>query len=606
MELVATVLLLVLRLGVAVAGGSPACPCVTVSLPSVGSCLSPSCNSPLQLNQSFCMSTTYGSGSCAAWDELSPDCMQGDPRPAHCAQNWCYVDSAICRHATGERPPRYAKSAYFSEVPNLFYSYETCGGDRTVWEAYQHIVESSTRVLTAVVPSMTYEPYHFKRDPSTGAPYTAHQEAVYQDDSEPYHGVLVEYLTALSRASFTRAGPAGFNLTWVSRPSRGAHASRWTAGVEDVKSGLADLGVSIFWTSPERLEMSAFTAPLTTDLMYLFVPVPVVENSLFSQISAPFDPFTLEVWVAIFAVIILSGTLRAVLTKWLWWEDWTKEMGYESASRPQKVLMLSTRLAGDWYETFITVINGAPEFNEAHRISTRILNVGVGFFACIVIAAYTANLAAFLGQRKFSDPWKNLDDATSAGAKICAHTQLQSILTKTHPSTHFYWRYMDTASEVREALAVDGCDAFIASMRAMLVGGAIDDVRCEYGLIATNTPVAQLEVAMPAAPTVADAMSYWMKRLSADDQVTYDSIQSAYKVLPRCAMYHDIGETGELASLNLINFSAPLFLVLISFGLAVCTRATRVATKKVVRTVRKSILAERGAPQDKLSAELSA
>ena len=70
---------------------------------------------------------------------------------------------------------------------------------------------------------------------------------------------------------------------------------------------------------------------------------------------------------------------------------------------------------------------------QRHRVATRLLNVGLGFFLVILHAAYTANLAAFLGDREVGDYWESIEDATSAGAKICAHLILQPTLEAQYP-----------------------------------------------------------------------------------------------------------------------------------------------------------------------------
>ena len=105
--------------------------------------------------------------------------------------------------------------------------------------------------------------------------------------------------------------------------------------------------------------------------------------------------------------------------------------------------------------------------DESHRLGTRFLNMGLGIFVVIFLSAYTANLAAFLSRQPQSNFWSGLDDATEAGAKVCAHVALQGKLSRLYPSTNWHFRYMDTAAEVRAGLEVDACDAFVVSMRAM-------------------------------------------------------------------------------------------------------------------------------------------
>ena len=64
-------------------------------------------------------------------------------------------------------------------------------------------------------------------------------------------------------------------MTWTSVASREAPAyssSAWAATVNDVALGIADVGLSLFWMTANRLEMTSFTSNLLTDTFYLFVP----------------------------------------------------------------------------------------------------------------------------------------------------------------------------------------------------------------------------------------------------------------------------------------------------------------------------------------------
>jgi hypothetical protein len=366
----------------------------------------------------------------------------------------------------------------FPTVPDLYFSYATCGGARENWEAFQATLRTAQRTLLTVVPSMAYDPYHFKVDPSSGNAFASHNEPVYQDDTSPFQGVIVDYLNALASLSYSGASPTrGFNMTWVSRPTRAAHASSWTAAVADVGSGIADVGGSNFWMTTERLAMTSFTSSLTTDLMYLFVPAPAVDSSFTSQIMRPFDPFTWDLWLSVLVVILCSGTLQSVLTARLWWDEWAEAHSYDEASRFRRGLLLLSRGSESVYMSFLTMINGAPDFDENHRLATRLLNIGVGLFACTFISAYTANLAAFLGRPAMSGMVNTVEQATARGWRICAHNQLNNSLAQLHPHAHFHYRLMHTKDDVEQAMSTDGCNAFVMSMNDMRVGGGPETVR---------------------------------------------------------------------------------------------------------------------------------
>ena len=123
--------------------------------------------------------------------------------------------------------------------------------------------------------------YHYKLDQPGGEPLTSsapYELSHYRDDSVPWEGVLVDYFAKLAASSYTGLGSPKWVLTWTSASSRAQHTSSWTAAVNDVALGIADIGCSLFWMTAERLEMSSFTANLLSDQFYLFVPKPKVDD----------------------------------------------------------------------------------------------------------------------------------------------------------------------------------------------------------------------------------------------------------------------------------------------------------------------------------------
>ena len=315
------------------------CPCASVSaqLPQEpAGCLSASCNSPLsKLNHGLgCVSATYGSDTCGAWDQSMPGCQGASP-PSYCAQRWCYVDPAVCRSSS----LRYEKSSYFPTLsPRLYYSYATCGGDYGAFSSFETLkAASNEHQLKVVLPSIAYFPwhsrpksgrlcetprppalavseapppagtsrshaaqghgrfhtarshlsrirtarYHYKRDQPGGDPLTSSapfELTHYRDDSVRWEGILVEYFAKLASANFGGLGSPKWVLTWTSASSRAQHSSSWTAAVNDVALGIADIGCSLFWMTAERLGMATFTANLLSDQFYLFVPKPKVDD----------------------------------------------------------------------------------------------------------------------------------------------------------------------------------------------------------------------------------------------------------------------------------------------------------------------------------------
>lgn len=241
--------------------GNATCPCINVTdVLATATAVSKLTGQPPPLG--------YGSNECRAWrSDRSHGRCSGSSWPKWCNEDWCYVDTSTC----------YGSEFYYQasdEFPalrtQLFYSVATCSGTVSQQSSFPGFLSSMQGLdeLRVVIPPAWY-PYHYKV--VNGTWYKGSDRAILNNPSIPWQGALIRFLTdALQNAPFG-------NITYSS-VSGGAMSvnptSAWDAATLDVGSGVVDLGLSIFWVSSQRVEVAAFTTPLSQQSMYLWVPRP--------------------------------------------------------------------------------------------------------------------------------------------------------------------------------------------------------------------------------------------------------------------------------------------------------------------------------------------
>ena len=136
------------------------CPCLTAitwSLLGIDSGTNAACNRVDVAGEVQCYPATYGL-TCAAHDSgLEPYCDAAVASPpAYCAEQWCYVDPALCRASSAGL--RFGETQILQDASGLaYYSYATCGGDGSSWDT-RELDNLKGKTLRASVPILSYPP----------------------------------------------------------------------------------------------------------------------------------------------------------------------------------------------------------------------------------------------------------------------------------------------------------------------------------------------------------------------------------------------------------------------------------------------------------------
>eukprot|EP00956_Cyclotella_meneghiniana_P012088 scaffold17153_cov65-Cyclotella_meneghiniana.AAC.3 len=218
---------------------------------------------------------------------------------------------------------------------------------------------------------------------------------------------------------------ASLNITYRSEESSVLHpGSSFTAAVQDIANGLADMSIGPFWVTIERLKMSAFTLPLGYDRIFLVIPDPGSTDSLIQQIQKIFSPFLLELWILIVAVIATAGVLGI----------WFSERSGLSSSGSNRKIARATVMGKKKSRRACGFVVQDPSMS----LPNSTLNFGFGFFILIVVSAYVANLAAFLTSNT-TTAVTTMKEAIDRKYRICAHPIVKPELELAWPNADFYY-----------------------------------------------------------------------------------------------------------------------------------------------------------------------
>jgi hypothetical protein len=554
----------------------------------------------------FPLPRAYGSAACKPWDAgLPPSCnTTTSPLPAWCAQQWCYVDRAKCLRSAH----RLQRSEYFPQRADLFFSYSTCqpvpdDSFREFMDAQKATLLGKRRIAVAI-PAL-YAPTHYKRSRgATGAKVvfensTGHTGlsatdvrggtrtgAAYYNRSLPFHGSITRFLRALEPHA-ARFGIEGFDLTEVSAGARAAPVARgsaWTAAVYDVGAGLADAAASTFWVTPERVTLSShalFTTSIAVDAFYLWVPRPVVRETTWDVLLKIFKPFDSTLWAMLCGLVL--GTM--LLNLWLVREEQVavavRAAGSRRNVRSKSLVTLSRAFSQSLNPIAPPEGDGKHDGNRA--LAHMVSHLGFGCFVTIILPIYTANLAAFLTHTRVGQFLGTIKEAIDAGTTICVEGAALGALKRQWP--HSKYAQVDLSQGgIGTFYRSAECGAIVWPLAYPMRLAEDADFMCSENLVAVQN-VFTMEVAFPASPSVAGALSAAIEALTETGQ-TYRGFEAQEGVQEFCpatkARWTELrlpsaSENGGLVQLTIKHLLLPI----IVWAIAIAVSARRVRQRRV-------------------------
>jgi len=228
-------------------------------------------------------------------------------------------------------------------------------------------------------------------------PYTMYVESKEKlTGNDQFEGFAVDLATELSKI-------LGFNFTFklVDDGKYGSETSpgNWNGMLGEVHDGTADFVIGDISITSSRAAAFAFTIPwLNLGISILYVRARPAAPSLIAFL----DPFTTDVYLYTMLVLVITSLVLYVLARF-------SPNQWEEPPDPNDEFTNCFTILGSFWFTMGAFLGQGSDLT-CIAINIRFAACFWFFFALIMIASYTANLAAFLTVVTLERPIESVDD----------------------------------------------------------------------------------------------------------------------------------------------------------------------------------------------------
>lgn len=202
----------------------------------------------------------------------------------------------------------------------------------------------------------------------------------------------------------------------------------WTGLIGDLARGETDIAVAALTMTSEREEVIDFVAPYFEQSGILIVMrKPVRKASLFKFMTV----LRLEVWLSIVGALTLTGIMIWILDKYSPYSARNNKRLYPYPCRE------FTLKESFWFALTSFTPQGGGEAPKA--LSSRTLVAAYWLFVVLMLATFTANLAAFLTVERMQSPVQSLEQL--------ARQSRINYTVLANSSAHQYFRNMKNAED---------------------------------------------------------------------------------------------------------------------------------------------------------------
>lgn len=214
-------------------------------------------------------------------------------------------------------------------------------------------------------------------------------------------GYCIDLLKALShRLNFT------YELYQVADGYYGAYEykedgkRKWNGLIGDLVERRADMAIAPLSINPERAKMIDFSKP------FKFQGIAMIQKRKprAKKMESFLQPFKIELWALVFVSVFIVATVLYVLDRF---SPFGRNMLQDTRMVPEKSLNFSSAI---WFSWGVLLNSGIGE-KTPMSFSARVLGMVWAGFSMIVVASYTANLAAWLVLDTTETEITGLDDS---------------------------------------------------------------------------------------------------------------------------------------------------------------------------------------------------
>jgi hypothetical protein len=396
--------------------GSPSCPCISIGgITGLAVDMTPSAQSDLGTDVSL---NTYGFG-CRPHDVNSDTCAML-PHPDYCTRQWCWVDPNNCdiHHRLNDH---VIGNTYRS------FSYATC----------REIDSFTGEALIRSLSGKTIRTGFVHNSGGWKGAYST-EKRNFNGPLSNWHGPAVTFaIEAARRGNYTIELGEPPEFLWFK--SLGFFGlSQVDFCIYATSLGFLDLCVGDITVTAQRAGALEFYVLDSQRIQIMTTTSTASRYKQFRQSSATiFQPFTRGTWLfIIFLVIPLFGALLVVHEygedgslyprdqHFLEVHDWRKDkFVHERKAHIDRYVIRSIHF------TFLAVLQqgyAQPVVSAGARLHI----MGISFFILVIIAVYTANLAAILSAKAWKALVQDLDDIIHRRYRICATRSVYESLSQ--------------------------------------------------------------------------------------------------------------------------------------------------------------------------------